>query len=112
MDLPFIEQIRCKMFCLMVCLIFAKSLGKLHRVFQFPFSLVKPSSSDLSIYGSTARVDLGRFFSLSFTQSVGLLGRIISQSQGRYLYRTTQTQNKRTQTSMPRVGFEPTIPVF
>jgi hypothetical protein len=25
---------------------------------------------------------------------------------------TTQTQNKRTQTSMPRVGFDPTIPVF
>jgi hypothetical protein len=25
---------------------------------------------------------------------------------------TTQTQNKRTQTSMPRVGFEPKIPVF
>jgi hypothetical protein len=24
----------------------------------------------------------------------------------------TYTQNKRTQTSMPRVGFEPTIPVF
>jgi hypothetical protein len=27
-------------------------------------------------------------------------------------HRTTQTQNKRTQTTMPRVGFEPTIPVF
>jgi hypothetical protein len=26
--------------------------------------------------------------------------------------RETQTQNKRLQTSMPRVGFEPTIPVF
>jgi hypothetical protein len=26
--------------------------------------------------------------------------------------RTTQTQNKRTQTSMPRVGFEHKIPVF
>jgi hypothetical protein len=26
--------------------------------------------------------------------------------------RTTKTQNKRTQTSMPRVEFEPTIPVF
>jgi hypothetical protein len=26
--------------------------------------------------------------------------------------RTAQTQNKRTQTSMPRMGFEPTIPVF
>jgi hypothetical protein len=24
----------------------------------------------------------------------------------------TQTQNKRTQTSIPQVGFEPTIPVF
>jgi hypothetical protein len=27
-------------------------------------------------------------------------------------HRTTQTQNKRTQTSMPLVGFEPTISVF
>jgi hypothetical protein len=27
-------------------------------------------------------------------------------------HRATQTQNKRTQTSMPQVGFEPTIPVF
>jgi hypothetical protein len=25
---------------------------------------------------------------------------------------TTQTQNNRTKTSMPQVGFEPTIPVF
>jgi hypothetical protein len=25
---------------------------------------------------------------------------------------TAQTQNKRTQTSMPQVGFEPTIPMF
>jgi hypothetical protein len=27
-------------------------------------------------------------------------------------HRTTQTQNKRRQTSMPQVGFEPTMPVF
>jgi hypothetical protein len=27
-------------------------------------------------------------------------------------HRTAQTQNKRTQTSMPQVVFEPTIPVF
>jgi hypothetical protein len=27
-------------------------------------------------------------------------------------HRTTQTQNKRTQTSIPSVGFEPTIPAF
>jgi hypothetical protein len=28
------------------------------------------------------------------------------------IHRTTQTQNKRTQTFMPKVDFEPTIPVF
>jgi hypothetical protein len=27
-------------------------------------------------------------------------------------HRTAQTQYKRTQTSMPQMGFEPTIPVF
>jgi hypothetical protein len=27
-------------------------------------------------------------------------------------HKTVQTQNKRTQTSMPQVGFEPTIPMF
>jgi hypothetical protein len=33
-------------------------------------------------------------------------------SQGRYLHRTTQTHKKRIQTSVPQVGFEPTMPVF
>jgi hypothetical protein len=41
------------------------------------------------------------------TQSVRLLRRGISPWQA-----TTYTQNKRTQTSMPSVGFEPTIPAF
>jgi hypothetical protein len=39
-----------------------------------------------------------RFVSIQFLnlrQSVGFLGRGISPMQGRYLYRTTQTQNKR-----------------
>jgi hypothetical protein len=41
----------------------------------------------LSIYGSTALMDFGRFFSfLIHTLSVGLLGRGISPSQGRYLH--------------------------
>jgi hypothetical protein len=41
----------------------------------------------------------GHFFSFvfSFTQTVGFLGLGISPTQGRYLNRTTQTQNKRTQ---------------
>jgi hypothetical protein len=54
-----------------------------------------------------------------FAQTVGLLGRVINPSQGRYLhtehntYRATQTQNKRKhRTSMPWVGFEPTIQAF
>jgi hypothetical protein len=46
---------------------------------------------------------------LNLRHSVGLPGRVISPLQGRYL---TQTQNKHKQTSMPRVGFEPTIPAF
>jgi hypothetical protein len=48
----------------------------------------------------------------SYKQFVGLFGRVTSPSQGHYLHRTTQTQKKRGQTSIPRVGFEPTIPVF
>jgi hypothetical protein len=46
-----------------------------------------------------------------YKQFVGLLGWGTGPSQGRYLHRTTQTQKKRTQSFMPRVGFEPTNPV-
>jgi hypothetical protein len=58
------------------------------------------------------RASVKRFVSLQFLNlrhSVGLLGRVISPSQSRYL---TQTYYKHTQTSMPRVRFEPTIPGF
>jgi hypothetical protein len=63
------------------------------------------SSISLSVYGSTDLCWALAAFSVSwsFTQSVGLFGRGI---------RTTQTQNKRTQTCMPQVGFEPTTPAF
>jgi hypothetical protein len=33
-------------------------------------------------------------------------------SQSGYVHRTTQTQKKHEETFMPRMGFEPTIPVF
>jgi hypothetical protein len=57
--------------------------------------------SNLSIYNSTALVDLDRFFSFFiYTQTVGHLGREISPSQGRYLHTEQHKQNKRTQTSM------------
>jgi hypothetical protein len=58
------------------------------------------------------RASMKRFVSLQFLNlrhSVGFPGRGISPSQSRY---PTQTQNKRKQTSMPWVGFEPRIPVF
>jgi hypothetical protein len=51
--------------------------------------------------------------SSSYTHLVGLLRRGISPSQGLYLYTEQYKQNKHTiQTSMPCVGFEPTISVF
>jgi hypothetical protein len=48
----------------------------------------------------------------SYTQTVGLLERGINPSQARYMlvHRTTQTEL--TQTSMPRVEFELTIPLI
>jgi hypothetical protein len=53
------------------------------------------------------------FYSFLITQAVGrILGREISPSQARYLHGTTQIQNKCRQTSIPRMGFEHTTPVF
>jgi hypothetical protein len=50
--------------------------------------------SYISTYGSTALVDFGCFFSfLIYTQSVGLLGRGVSPSEGRYLH-TEQHKNR------------------
>jgi hypothetical protein len=56
-----------------------------------------------------------RFVALQFLipNTVGRTPWTEDQPVGRPLpAQATQTQNKRRQTSMPRVGFEPTIPVF
>jgi hypothetical protein len=62
------------------------------------------------------RASVKRFVSLQFLnprQSVGLLGWGSAHWKAtHYLHRTTQTRNKCRQTSMPWMGFEPTIPVF
>jgi hypothetical protein len=65
----------------------------------------------LSLYGSTALVQL---FSFLILHTVGRTPWTGDQHVGRPLpaHRTAQTQNKRTQTFMLRVGFEPKIPVF
>jgi hypothetical protein len=67
----------------------------------------------VTVCGSTALVDLGRFFSfLILTESVWIHGLGISPSQSCSLHTEQHKQNKRTQTSMPWVGFEPPSPVF
>jgi hypothetical protein len=66
----------------------------LRNVEPYPNYAQRPCSStwefkvsNKSVYGATALVVLGRFFSfLIYTHSVGLLGRGISLSQGRYLH--------------------------
>jgi hypothetical protein len=57
---------------------------------------------------------LGRFISLLILYTAGRTPWTGDQTVGMPLptHRTAQTQNKRIQTSMPRVGFEPTIPAF
>jgi hypothetical protein len=48
----------------------------------------------------------------AYKQLAGLFGRGMGPSKGCYLHRTTQTQKKRVQASMPRVEFEPMLPIF
>jgi hypothetical protein len=57
---------------------------------------------------------LGHFFSFLIFNTVCRIPWTGDQPIARLLpvHRTTQTQNKRTQTSMPQVGFEPMISLF
>jgi hypothetical protein len=70
-----------------------------------------PLSLSLWLYSP---LDLGRFFSFLILYTFGSTPWTGDQTATRPLptHRTTQTQNKRTHTYMPRVGFEPTIPVL
>jgi hypothetical protein len=70
---------------------------------------------DPSVYGSAVLLlDLDRFFSFLVLYAVGRTPWTGDEPVARPppTHRITQTQNKRTQTSMPRVGFECTIPAF
>jgi hypothetical protein len=58
-------------------------------------------------------VDLGGYFNiLIYTQSAGLFGRGISLSQDRYLHIEQHKHRINACRPLPRVGFEPTFPVF
>jgi hypothetical protein len=56
----------------------------------------------------------GRFFNYLILHTVDRTPWTGDQPVARLLpiHRTTQTYNKRTQTSMPRMGFEPPTPAF
>jgi hypothetical protein len=77
-----------------------------HYLNYFYFSMALPAHS-----GPRPLIQ----FRNHFSETVGLLGRVISPSQGLYL---NSEQHKHRinaytqQTSMPQVGFELTIPVF
>jgi hypothetical protein len=68
----------------------------------------------LSIYGSAALFWTLALFQFLNLYTVGRTPWTGDQPVAKPLltHRTTQTQNKGTQTSMPRVGFEPTIPLL
>jgi hypothetical protein len=68
----------------------------------------------LSIYGSTALFGPLPLFQFLNLYTIGTIPWTGDQPVARPLpaHRTAQTQNKRTQTSMPRMRFQPTIPVF
>jgi hypothetical protein len=68
----------------------------------------------LLLWLCSSLLGLGRFFSLLILYTVGRIAWTGDQPVARLLltHRTTQIENKCTQTSMPRVGFEPMIAVL
>jgi hypothetical protein len=79
---------------------------------DFSHTGILDSYISLSIYSPF--LDLGRFFIFLILYTVGRTIWTGDQPVARLLptNRTTQTQNKSTQTPIPRVGFKPTMPPF
>jgi hypothetical protein len=100
------------------CLCSCKSiLRNIHRMagtfYQFGKIILTTKNNSILLWLYSPLLGFGRLFSfLIYIQSVGLLVQGISPSQGLYLHTEEYKQNKLTQTSMPRVGFELTTPVF
>jgi hypothetical protein len=74
--------------------------------YNYDFTYASQLVTQILIFSSMAPQPFGLepLFQFFYTAPVGLFGRGISPSQGRYLHMTTQTQNKGTQTSMPRMS--------
>jgi hypothetical protein len=85
-------------------------------IIKLPYSQLMQQIIIHNFYHGTTVLclDLGRFFCPLILYTNGRTPWTGDQSVVRPLptHRTTQAQNKRKQTSMPWLGFEPTIPVF
>jgi hypothetical protein len=75
---------------------------------------IKPIYLSIYLWLYSPLLGLALFFGFFIFYTVGRTPWTEDQAFARPLpsHRTAQLQNKRTQTSMPQVGFEPTIPVF
>jgi hypothetical protein len=96
---------------LLIFNISAIHLSEVDRASLFTLSLSLSLSLSLWLYSP---LDLGRSFSFLILYTVCRTPCMGDQPVTRPLptHRTTQTQNKCKRASMPRVGFEPTIPPF
>jgi hypothetical protein len=56
--------------------------------------------------------ELFQFLNPIYSRYDSLEGGSVRRKATTYTHTTTQTQNKRTQTSVPRMGFEHTVPPF
>jgi hypothetical protein len=72
---------------------------------SFPFWLYSPIQALAASMKLSVSLQL-----LNLGQSVGLPGRVISSSQGLYLYTNTENRADKHKTSMPWLSFEPTAP--
>jgi hypothetical protein len=82
------------LFFLHFCSLFFSSLSAYH---SFIHSFIHPSINQW-LYSPLLGPGLFFSFVIIFTQTLGLLGRVISQSRGRYLHTGQHKQNKRTHT--------------
>jgi hypothetical protein len=97
-----------------LCSIYLEGLRKTRKFRQETWCPGRDSNrASLSLW-LYSPLDLGCFLSFLILYTFGRTPWTGVQPIARPLpaHRTIQTQNKRTQTSMPRVAFEPTNPVF
>jgi hypothetical protein len=93
---------------------FYKVIFQTSNILSLQIRILHYLSLSLSLWLYSPLLGLGHFFSFLIFYTLGRAPWMGNQPVARPLptHKTAQTQNKRTQSSMPRVRFEPTTPVF